>query len=66
MKNRSPSLEFTVEFIQRDIKELREDLRAVKADVDGVTTRDFRLLFRAISTMALGLAGLISIGFHWL
>jgi hypothetical protein len=66
MEARLAKLETAVEFIQRDIKELKEDLRAVKSDINGIRTTDFRILFGAIIAVALGLAGLMSKGFHWL
>jgi hypothetical protein len=66
MEARLAKLETAVEFIQRDIKELKEDLRAVKSDINGIRTTDFHILFWAIITVALGLAGLMSKGFHWL
>ncbi|MES2757533.1 MAG: hypothetical protein V4693_09185 [Pseudomonadota bacterium] len=65
MEPRLTKLDTAVEFIQRDIKELRDDLRTVKSDITAIRT-DFRLLFGAIIAVALGLAGLISKGFHWL
>lgn len=66
MEPRLAKLETAVEFIQRDIKELKDDLRAVKSDINGIRTTDFRILFGAIIAVALGLAGLMSKGFHWL
>ena len=58
MEARIAKLETTVEYIQRDIKELKEDVRAIR-------TTDFRLLFGAIIAVALGLSGLMAKGFHW-
>lgn len=66
MDHRFARLEFIVEFIQRDIEELQGDLRAMQADVDDIRTREFRTLFGTILATGLGLAGLMSIGFHWL
>jgi hypothetical protein len=66
MEPRLAKMETAVEFIQRDIKELKDDLRTVKTDITAIRTSDFRLLFGAIIAVALGLAGLISKGFHWL
>ena len=66
MEPRLAKLETAVEFIQRDIKERKDDLRVVKSDITAIRTTDFRLLFGAIIAVALGLAGLISKGFHWL
>lgn len=59
MEARVAKLETTVEYIQRDVAELR-------ADVKGIRTTDFRLIFGAIITVALGLAALMAHGFHWL
>lgn len=66
MEPRLAKLETAVEFIQRDIKELKEGLRTVQSDITSIRTTDFRILFGAIIAVALGLAGLISKGFHWL
>jgi hypothetical protein len=66
MEPRLAKHETAVEFIQREIKELKDDLRAAKSDINGIRTTDFRILFGAIIAVALGLAGLMSKGFHWL
>ena len=66
MEPRLAKLETAVDFIQRDIKELKDDMRAVKSDINSIRTPDFRLLFGAIIAVASGLAGLMSKGFHWL
>jgi len=58
MEARIAKLETALEFVQRDIGELRTDVRAIR-------TTDFRILFGAIITVALGLAGLMGKGFHW-
>jgi hypothetical protein len=55
-------LEAAVEYIQRDLKELKADVRAHRKE----TARDFHILFSAIITVALGLASLMAKGFHWL
>jgi hypothetical protein len=65
MEPRIAKLEATQEFIQRDIRDLKEDLRAVRTDIAAIRTTDFRLIFGAISAVALGLAGMMSKGFHW-
>ena len=59
MEARVAKLETAVEYIQRDIAELKEDVRAIR-------TTDFRLTFGAIIFVALGLAGLMAKGFNWL
>ena len=66
MESRVAKLETAFEFIQRDIKELKDDLRAVKSDINGIRTGDFRILFGTIIAVALGLGGLMAKGFHWL
>lgn len=66
MEARIAKLEAANEYIQRDIKELKDDVRAVRGDISGIRTTDFRLLFGAIIAVALGLAGIMAKGFHWL
>lgn len=45
----------TLTDIKTDVREIRRDMRS-----------DFRLLFGAIIAVAVGLAGLLAKGFHWL
>jgi hypothetical protein len=66
MEPRVARLEAAVEYIQRDIKELKEDVRAIRGDISGIRTTDFRILFGATIFVALGLAGIMAKGFHWL
>ena len=54
-------LENAVEYMQRDISEIKMDIREIQKDF----RTDFRLLFGAIIAVALGLTGLIAKGFHW-
>jgi hypothetical protein len=63
---RIAKLEATQEFIQRDIRDLKEDLRAVRTDITAIRTTDFRLMFGAITAVALGLSGMMARGFHWM
>ncbi|MES2017327.1 MAG: hypothetical protein V4484_12600 [Pseudomonadota bacterium] len=62
MEARIAKLEAAVEFIQRDIRDLKDDVRALRKDL----STDFRLLFGASITAALGLAAVIAKGFGWL
>ncbi len=62
MEARVSKLEAAVEYMQRDIKELKDAVRAHRLE----TARDFRILFSAIITVALGTAGIIAKLFHWL
>jgi hypothetical protein len=66
MEARIAKLEATQEFIQRDIKDLKEDVRAVRMEITAIRTTDFRLIFGALAGVALGLAGMMAKGFHWL
>lgn len=66
MEQRIAKLEAAMEHAQRDITELKADVRELRRDVAGIRTTDFRLLFGAIIAVALGLAGLMARGFHWL
>ncbi|WP_229496612.1 hypothetical protein [Massilia polaris] len=59
MEARIARLEVAVEYMQRDIAELKADIRAIR-------TTDFRLIFGAIVTVALGNAALMARGFGWL
>lgn len=66
MEARVAKLEAVSEFIQRDIAELKNETREIRKDIASIRTTDFRILFGAIITVALGLAGLMAKGFHWL
>ncbi|WP_245933085.1 hypothetical protein [Caballeronia novacaledonica] len=66
MEARVAELESTVEFIQRGIKELKDDVRALTDDISGIRTTDFRIIFGAIIAAALGLASMMAKGFHWI
>jgi multidrug resistance efflux pump len=73
MEAHADKLETAVESLQREIKELKDDVRsartdivgirkadvrAVRTDIAGIRTTDFRILFGAIVAVALGLVGL--------
>jgi hypothetical protein len=58
---RIAKLEVAVEYIQRDIKELKDDVRALRKEL----STDFRLLFGALISTTLGLAALMAKGFGW-
>jgi hypothetical protein len=62
MEARVAKLEAAVEHIQRDTGEIKTDVRSVR---DNART-DFRILFGAIIAVAIGLAGIMANGFHWL
>jgi hypothetical protein len=62
MEARIAKLEAHVEHVQTDLKDIKDDIREIKKDA----REDFRILFGAIVIAALGLAGLMAKGFHWL
>ncbi len=66
-------LETSVAHIERDAAEIRVDLKDLRietrAEFKGLRKTDesnFRLLFGALIAVALGLAGIMAKGFHWL
>jgi hypothetical protein len=62
MEARVAKLEAHIEHIQGDLNEIKSDIRDIKRDARA----DFRLLFGALIFVALGLAGLMAKGFHWI
>ena len=51
-----------IEYVQRNIAEIKTELQIMR----GNARSDFRLTFAALIAVALGLAGLLAKGFHWL
>ena len=62
MQARVAKLESDVEHMKNTLKEIKDDVREIKRDARS----DFRILFGALITVSLGLAGLMAKGFHWL
>ncbi len=62
MQARVAKLESDVEHMKNTLKEIKDDVREIKRDARS----DFRILFGALITVALGLAGLMAKGFNWL
>jgi hypothetical protein len=62
MEARVAKLESDVGHIQRDVSDIKTDVREIRT----VMEKDFRLLFGALITVAIALAGLMAKGFHWL
>ncbi|HBT4704298.1 TPA: hypothetical protein M4Z39_003371 [Klebsiella variicola] len=62
MESKLSRLESEVEHIKGTMRELGNDLKELRRD----SRSDFRLLFGSLITVALGLAGLMAKGFHWL
>lgn len=61
MEARIAKLESGMEYIQRDLGEIKIDMREVKRDARA----DFRITWGAIIAGFLGLAGLLAKGFGW-
>jgi len=55
-------LEVRVEHIERDIADIKSDLRALRERADGI----FRISWAGIIATNVGLAGLMAKGFGWL
>lgn len=66
MEARVAKIETAVEFIQRDLKDFKDEIREVRKDIVAIRTTDFRIIFSAIIFVSLGLAGLMAKGFGWL
>ncbi len=62
MEARVAKLEAAVEHIQRDTSDIKVDLRGLRE----AAWSNFKLTFGAIIAVALGLAGLMAKGFHWI
>jgi len=62
LEARVAKIEAAVEHVQTDIREIKGDIR----DHRDTAQTDFRILFGAIITVALGLAALMAHGFKWL
>jgi hypothetical protein len=62
MEPRVAKLEAAVEHIQRDIGDIKADVRALRDNARS----DFHIVFGALIAVALGLAGMMARGFHWL
>jgi hypothetical protein len=61
MEARIAKLESHVEYIRRDLDDVRSHVKEIRRNQQA----DFRILFASLITVAIGLAGIISKGFHW-
>lgn len=62
MEARVAKLEAGVQHLERDVSDIKVELRALRAD----QRTDFRTTWVGIIAMGLGLAGLMAKGFHWI
>lgn len=60
--NRLVRVEVTAEHVKEDLRDLRVEVRGVRDQA----RVDFRLLFGALISLALGMAALLAKGFHWI
>lgn len=51
----------TLDEVKLDVREIRKDIQEVRKEA----TRDYRTLFAALISVAIGLAGLMAKGFQW-
>ncbi|EAA9053032.1 hypothetical protein AB654_23260 [Salmonella enterica] len=62
MEARVAKLESDVAHIDSTLQEMKGDMREMRRDLRS----DFRILFGALITVAIGLAGIMARGFHWI
>ncbi|EDZ1351491.1 hypothetical protein VQZ33_002778 [Salmonella enterica] len=62
MEARVAKLESDVAHIDSTLQEMKSDMREMRRDLRS----DFRILFGALITVAIGLAGIMARGFHWI
>ncbi|EAA8781304.1 hypothetical protein LEX56_002881 [Salmonella enterica] len=62
MEARVAKLESDVTHIDSTLQEMKSDMREMRRDLRS----DFRILFGALITVAIGLAGIMARGFHWI
>ncbi|EKN3681986.1 hypothetical protein OU500_000369 [Yersinia enterocolitica] len=70
VESRIARLESDVSYIKRDIGDIKTDIRQIRdtdlKDIRQDMKTDFRIIFAAIITVAIGLAGIMGKGFGWL
>ncbi|EHM7312357.1 hypothetical protein KGY23_004187 [Salmonella enterica] len=59
---RVAKLESDVTHIDSTLQEMKGDMREMRRELRS----DFRILFGALITVAIGLAGIMARGFHWI
>ena len=62
MEARLAKLEASMEHVQRDVSDIKVDIRRVNDAIDS----NFKLTFGGLIFVALGLAGIMARGFGWL
>ena len=62
MEPRVARLEIRMEHVERDIAEIKAEMRSMRLAMD----RDFRITWAGIIALGVGLSGLMAKGFGWL
>lgn len=62
MEARLAKLEASMEHVQRDVSDIKVDIRRINDAIDS----NFKLTFGGLIFVALGLAGIMARGFGWL
>jgi hypothetical protein len=62
MEARLAKLESSMEYVQRDISEIKLDIRRIYDTTD----KNLKLYFGGLVTVALGLTGVMARGFGWI
>lgn len=66
MEARVAILESDVRHIQSDVTEIKSDVKELRKEINSIRVTDFRIFYGSLIGVALGLAGLMAHGFHWL
>ena len=62
MEARLANLETSMEYVQRDISDIKTDIRRIREIIDN----NLKLYFAGLISVALGLTGIVSKGFGWI
>jgi len=62
MEARLAKLEASMEYVQRDISDIKIDIRRIHDTID----KNLKLYFTGLISVALGLTGIVAKGFGWI
>ena len=75
-ETRFTRIKMYIVWLRRDVNDIRNELQAIRGEIKGVRGEmkdirqdmqtDFRLMFSALTGVALSLACIMAQGFHWL
>ncbi len=66
MEGRLGRMESDITYIKRDIEEIKTTLTILSQGISDIRVKDFRFIMGALISVAVGLAGVMAHGFHWL